>query len=129
MNNPPIVTVPTATWEKTCKDDNSWPQYAQVLGRKFAPGAFYFPPDGKVYAEEDVVAEAKAGTTWAVNLLIHEYMHANGLPYHPDGMLACVGEAFRYHFDVRSFTRLLRFTDGDAIAYANAKAWLRVALA
>lgn len=91
-----------------------------------APGAFYNPTDGAVHAGTNAVLGAVRGDPVMLKLFVHEYGHAMKWPLHDHPTSPWQGflHAAKVGFDVRAFTRLLRFRKGDAKRWKEATAWL-----
>jgi hypothetical protein len=97
---------------------------------KIPPGAFYSPTDDAVYTSQETFDLACKNVEWALKLLIHEFGHAAGWPLEDHTMKTFLDgfkHAVRVGFDVRAFTRFLRWSRGDTVRWNQGMNWFAVA--
>lgn len=132
--NPKLVVHDNASYDQFAMEHTE--SAYEKLG--IAPGAFYSPGEDTVHTSRRVYDLACQGIKWALKLLAHEFGHAAKWVKsdHPTNLLPAkvdskrdwkqpsgIGHAFSVGFDVRAYSRFLRFRKGDLVRWTAAVAW------
>lgn len=131
---PDIVVLHNDVWERFVEEytEAAYEAYDNTLDTMHldgivdvVAGAFYWSPTHTVYCSLRIWDGAEAGVAYCIALLNHEFGHGMNWPKenHPTGLRNGVLHAASCGFDVRAYTRWLRWRKGDPTRWAQAEEW------
>ncbi len=104
--------------------DNTESDYEQF---GIVPEAFYDPVVDIIHTSHTTFMLALSGVIWALKLLIHEFGHAAGWPKndHATDLRDGLKHALSVGFDVRAYTRYLRWFQGNRQRWILGYTWFQ----